>query len=42
MNKTQQNANLPGLDGPAPGVTPGKCIFTGKESPTRVLWAKSY
>jgi prolyl-tRNA synthetase len=32
----QQDADLPGLDGP------GKCIFTGKESPTRVLWAKSY
>ncbi len=32
----QPDADLPGLDGP------GKCIFTGKESPTRVLWAKSY
>jgi prolyl-tRNA synthetase len=32
----QQDADLPGLDGP------GKCIFTGKESPTRVLWAKAY
>ncbi len=32
----QADADLPGLDGP------GKCIFTGKESPTRVLWAKSY
>ena len=32
----QQDADLPGLDGP------GKCIFTGKESATRVLWAKSY